>query len=103
MEQTAEVSTHVQRSHVSSLGELLAAHGLVKVQLNAVNSDVHAVGHELADGTGVASIVVLLSNRLTEATYNASTNRPSTAVCLHNVAGKSMNLIQLLQVAHWSR
>lgn len=41
---------------MSSLGELLAAHGLVKVQLNAVNSDVHAVGHELADGTGMACL-----------------------------------------------
>ena len=39
---------------MSSLGDLLAAHGLVKVQLNAVNSDVHAVGRDLADGTGVA-------------------------------------------------
>lgn len=88
---------------MSSLGELLAAHGLVKVQLNAVNSDVHAVGYELADGTGMACIVVLLYNRLTGATCNASTKSPPTAVCLHNLAGKSLNLTRLLQVAHWSR
>jgi RNA-binding protein YhbY len=55
---TSQARLASQGSHVSSLGELLAAHGLVKVQLNAVNSDVHAVGRDLADGTGVARSVM---------------------------------------------
>lgn len=42
----------VQASHLTSLSELLAAHRLVKVQLNAVNSDVYAVAKQLSEGTG---------------------------------------------------
>ncbi len=42
----------VQASHLTSLSELLAAHRLVKVQLNAVNSDVYAVAEQLSEGTG---------------------------------------------------
>ena len=42
----------VQRSHLQSLGELLAAHTLVKVQVNSHNADVLTVGRELADGSG---------------------------------------------------
>jgi hypothetical protein len=61
---------------VSSLGELLAAHGLVKVQLNAVNSDVHAVGHELADGTGVAACIVLADRELLDRLMYSALNKP---------------------------
>ncbi len=42
----------VQRSHLQSLGELLQAHTLVKVQLNSANADIASVGLQLANGTG---------------------------------------------------
>jgi hypothetical protein len=42
----------VSSSHLQSLSELLKAHGLVKVQLNAVHADVFAIGRQLSDGSG---------------------------------------------------
>jgi len=44
----------VQKSHMQSLRELVRAHLLVKVQLNTFNTDIIAVGRELADGSGAA-------------------------------------------------
>ena len=43
----------VQASHGSSLAELLAQHGLVKVQLNAACEGPDAAGAQLAEAAGM--------------------------------------------------
>lgn len=108
--------TRTQASHVTSLNELLGAHGLVKVQLNAVNSDVFAVGQELANGTGQSSGVTGLLQCSTcysklnsldaEDEQRALASSEVGAALLLCPVKQSRSLEVLLfcfQVAHWFR
>lgn len=74
----------VSSSHLQSLSELLKAHGLVKVQLNAVHADVFAIGRQLSDGSA-GSLLVGKGRTLLFGDHQATTKQLlSTAKTSHS-------------------